>query len=70
MPPGATTVSDPGSPENQPPSQLYFRVMHSEPVSSPGDDALDARTRRLYVWAIVCEALVIVALWAFKLAFA
>ncbi len=32
-------------------------------------DALDARTRRLYVWAIVCEALVIAALWVFKRAF-
>jgi hypothetical protein len=33
------------------------------------EDALDARTRRLYVWAIVCEALVIAALWMFKRGF-
>ena len=33
------------------------------------EDALDTRTRRLYVWAIVCEAIVIVALWAFKRVF-
>jgi hypothetical protein len=41
------------------------------PTEAPSktDDALDARTRRLYVWALVCEAIVIVALWAFKRAF-
>lgn len=33
------------------------------------EDALDARTRRLYVWAIVCEAVVIAALWAFTRVF-
>jgi len=33
------------------------------------EDALDARTRRLYAWAIVCEALVIAALWAFTRVF-
>jgi hypothetical protein len=31
--------------------------------------ATDLRTRRLYVWAIVCEAIVIAALWAFSRAF-
>jgi hypothetical protein len=39
--------------------------MHTE----SNDDALDARTRRLYVWAIVCEAGVIALLWAFTRAF-
>jgi hypothetical protein len=33
------------------------------------EDAVDARTRRLYVWVVVCEAIVIAALWAFKRAF-
>jgi hypothetical protein len=33
------------------------------------EDVLDARTRRLYVWAIACEALVIAALWMFERAF-
>ena len=36
---------------------------------SKNDAALDARTRRLYVWALVCEAAVIAALWAFTRAF-
>ena len=36
---------------------------------SKDDDRLDARTRRLYVWAIVCEAIVIAALWAFTRAY-
>lgn len=54
--------SGPLSRKNPAPSQLYFPVMQS-------DDALDARTRRLYVWAIVCEAVVIAALWAFTRAF-
>lgn len=43
--------------------------MPSEGLSKKNEDALDARTRRLYVWAIVCEAIVIVALWAFTRAF-
>lgn len=42
--------------------------MHSERATA-AEDALDARTRRLYVWAIICEALVIAGLWAFMQAF-
>ncbi len=34
------------------------------------DDAVtDARTARLYVWVIVCEAVTVAALWAFGRAF-
>ena len=42
--------------------------MHSA-HATPDEDPLDARTRRLYVWAIICEALVIAGLWVFMRAF-
>jgi hypothetical protein len=29
------------------------------------DDAPDARTTRLYIWVLVCEAATVAALWAF-----
>ncbi len=35
-----------------------------------GDDAAtDARTARLYVWVIVCEAVTVAGLWAFGRAY-
>jgi hypothetical protein len=37
--------------------------------ATASDDAADARTARLYVWVIVCEAVTIAALWAFGRAF-
>jgi hypothetical protein len=39
------------------------------PATASEDAATDARTARLYVWVIVCEAATIAALWAFGRAF-
>jgi hypothetical protein len=39
------------------------------PATASDDAATDARTARLYVWVIVCEAVTIAALWAFGRAF-
>ena len=39
-------------------------------MDAAADDAVtDARTARLYVWVIVCEAVTIAALWAVGRAF-
>lgn len=39
------------------------------PATASDDAATDARTARLYVWVIICEAVTIAALWVFGRAF-
>lgn len=41
----------------------------SSHISAPDDPETDAKTARLYVWVLICEALTVAALWGFGRAF-